>query len=93
MGNSRYVDPFCEAGYRQIFSREESKELLIAMLNEMQVVINYYQFPYFDKQADECETLLDKMMHVFKNMTKLKQMPERFSEDVFKLIDKLAARD
>lgn len=55
-------------------------------------VFKYYQFPLFNKQAEDCQTLLDKLMYVFKNMTTLERMPESFTEDVFPLLDRLATR-
>ena len=51
----------------------------------------YLQFPYFNKELAECETLYEKLMYALKNMNDWNRMPDALKEQVFKYLDQLAA--
>ena len=65
---------------------------------ETGVVINnhfrqiYLQFPYFNKELSECETLFDKFMYTLKNMDNWDRMPAALKEQVFERLAHLAER-
>ena len=43
----------------------------------------YLQFPYFTKELDECETLLERLFYALKNMEHWIRMPDALKEQVF----------
>lgn len=51
----------------------------------------YLQFPYFQKELADCETLYEKLMYTLKNMKNWDRMPDALKEQVFKYLDQLAA--
>ena len=51
----------------------------------------YLQFPYFTKELDECETLLERLFYALKNMEHWIRMPDALKEQVFAHLSRLAA--
>lgn len=51
----------------------------------------YLQFPYFTKELDECETLLERLFYALKNMEHWIRMPDTLKEQVFAHLSRLAA--
>ena len=51
----------------------------------------YLQFPYFEKELNECETLYDKLIYTLKNMQHWNRMPDALKEQVFNRLEELAA--
>ncbi len=51
----------------------------------------YLQFPYFNKELEECETLYDKLIYALKNMRYWSRMPDALKEQVFYRLGELAA--
>ena len=51
----------------------------------------YLQFPYFNKELEECETLYDKLIYTLKNMRYWSRMPDALKEQVFFRLGSLAA--
>ena len=50
----------------------------------------YLQFPYFTKELDECETLLERLFYALKNMEHWIRMPDALKEQVFAHLSRLA---
>ena len=50
----------------------------------------FLQLPYFMKEAEECDTLFDKIIYVLKNMEVLKRMPWVAQEAVFQKLASIA---
>lgn len=50
----------------------------------------FLQLPYFEKEADECETIFEKFIFVLKNMDVLKRMPWAAQEAVFQKLASIA---
>ena len=50
----------------------------------------FLQLPYFTKEADECETLFDRIIYVLKHMDVLKIMPWMAQEAVFQKLASIA---
>ena len=50
----------------------------------------FLQLPYFMKEADECETLFDRIIYVLKHMDVLKRMPWMAQEAVFQKLASIA---
>lgn len=51
----------------------------------------YLQLPYFNKEEDECETIFDKFIYIFKNMEILNRMPFAAQHAVFQKLYKIAS--
>ena len=51
----------------------------------------YLQFPYFEKELNECETLYDKLIYTLKNMQHWNRMPDALKEQMFNRLEELAA--
>lgn len=51
----------------------------------------YLQFPYFTKELNECETLLERLFYALKNMEHWIRMPDALKEQVFDHLSRLAA--
>lgn len=51
----------------------------------------YLQFPYFTKELDECEGLLERLFYTLKNMEHWNRMPDALKEQVFEHLSRLAA--
>lgn len=51
----------------------------------------YLQFPYFTKELDECDTLLERLFYALKNMEHWIRMPDALKEQVFAHLSRLAA--
>ena len=50
----------------------------------------YLQLPYFNKEADDCETTFDRMIFVLKNMDILERMPWAAQDSVFQKLASIA---
>ena len=50
----------------------------------------FLQLPYFTKEADDCETLFDRIIYVLKHMDVLKRMPWMAQEAVFQKLASIA---
>ena len=50
----------------------------------------FLQLPYFTKEAEECETLFDRIIYVLKHMDVLKRMPWMAQEAVFQKLASIA---
>jgi predicted transposase/invertase (TIGR01784 family) len=50
----------------------------------------YLQLPYFTKEPDDCETILEKIIYTLKNMDILKRMPWMAQDAVFKYLAEIA---
>ena len=50
----------------------------------------FLQLPYFTKEAEECETLFDRIIYVLKHMDVLKRMPWMAQETVFQKLASIA---
>ena len=71
-------------------------DTVIADMENGKVVNNtlrqiYLQFPYFEKELSECETLYDKLIYTLKNMQHWNRMPEALKEQVFNRLEELAS--
>ncbi len=51
----------------------------------------YLQFPYFMKELDECDGLLERLFYTLKNMEHWNRMPGALKEQVFEHLSRLAA--
>lgn len=51
----------------------------------------YLQFPYFNKELSECETLYDRLIFALKNMNNWNRMPDALKDQVFEHLARLAA--
>ena len=50
----------------------------------------YLQLPYFTKEADDCENVLERFIYVLKHMDALKRMPWMLQDQVFKKLSEIA---
>ena len=50
----------------------------------------YLQLPYFTKEADECETVFERIIYVLKHMDILQRMPWMAQDAVFKKLSEIA---
>jgi predicted transposase/invertase (TIGR01784 family) len=50
----------------------------------------YLQLPYFTKEADECETIFEKIIYTLKHMDILQRMPWMAQNAVFKRLSEIA---
>lgn len=50
----------------------------------------FFELARFDKTEDECETLYDKWIYLFKHMTSLKRRPKKFTGKVFDRLFQIA---
>lgn len=50
----------------------------------------FLQLPYFNKDAKDCETMLDKLLYVIKNMEVMDRMPWAAKDMVFQRLAKIA---
>ena len=50
----------------------------------------YLQLPYFTKEADECETIFEKIIYTLKHMDILQRMPWMDQNAVFKRLSEIA---
>ena len=50
----------------------------------------YLQLPYFTKEADECESVFEKIIYVLKHMDILQRMPWMAQDAVFKKLSEVA---
>ena len=50
----------------------------------------FLQLPYFTKEAEDCDTLFDKIIYVLKHMEVLKRMPWMAQEAVFQKLASIA---
>jgi len=50
----------------------------------------YLQLPYFVKEADECNTIFERIIFVLKNMDILQRMPWLAQDAVFKRLSEIA---
>ena len=51
----------------------------------------YLQFPFFNKELKDCNTLYDKLIYTLKNMQHWNRMPDALKEQVFERLEELAA--
>lgn len=51
----------------------------------------YLQFPYFDKELSECESLYERLMYTLKHMESWYKMPDALKEQVFERLEQLAS--
>ena len=50
----------------------------------------YLQLPYFEKEADECENVFERLIYVLKNMDILNRMPWAAQDSVFQKLASIA---
>lgn len=50
----------------------------------------YLQLPYFEKEADECENVFERLIYVLKNMDLLNRMPWAAQDSVFQKLASIA---
>ncbi len=51
----------------------------------------YLQFPYFNKELSDCQTLYDKLIYALKNMNNWNRMPDALKDQVFEHLARLAS--
>ena len=75
----KFINPFTDVGFKIIFGQEFSKLRLI-----------YLQMPCFTKEADECESHLERWIYILKNMEILERMPWAAQNAVFQRLAEVA---
>jgi predicted transposase/invertase (TIGR01784 family) len=50
----------------------------------------YLQLPFFDKEADECETFFERWIYVLRNMEVLDDLPKAFQCEAFKKLKEVS---
>ena len=81
----KFMNPFTDVGFKHLFGREVSKDLLLELLR---VILSderyiYLSLPYFTKREEECQTDFDRWMYLLKNMDSFEKIPEYAPKSVF----------
>lgn len=78
----------------QLSMKEMGKFTLMDMkertLFSDKVRLVYLQLPYFTKEAEECETIFEKIIYTLKHMDILQRMPWMAQNAVFKRLSEIA---
>lgn len=82
---------FCQSGISDRFRTDVA--LMDMQENKLfsdKMRLIYLQLPYFTKEVDECETILEKLIYVLKHMDVLQRMPWLAQEAVFQKLESIA---
>lgn len=83
-----FKEPDLEAKFRtdSVIADRESGKVVNPHFRQI-----FLQFPYFNKELKDCETLYDKLIYTLKNMQHWNRMPDALKEQVFHRLEELAA--
>ena len=84
-----FKDPGLEEKFRTdvVLTDRETGRVVNSHLRQI-----FLQFPYFDKEESECDTLYDRLIYAIKNMESLERMPARFDDQILIRLADLASK-